>query len=173
MIEYDPSLWYQQIEVHKGSDDGVHLYDPVVGDGALVGDVTNVGSSYAVVTELFGPKFAVGAEDATTGDTGVLEPAVGNPTSLLLGDLPSQTTDIQKGDMIVTSGFEDIHDPRIHSLYPPGIPIGFVPSVNVNNLLNDQQVTVSPYADLHHLSVVQILTRPYASTIARASVSRP
>ncbi len=172
VIEYNPSLWYQQIEVDKGSDDGVHQYAPVVGDGALVGDVTFVGPSYAVVTELFGANFAVGAEDAATGDAGVLEPAVGNPTSLLLGELPAQTTDIKSGDMVVTSGFVDSQDARIRSIYPPGIPIGVVSNANVNNLLNDQQVTVSPYADLHHLSVVQILTRPYAS-LARASVGAP
>ena len=40
VIGRDPTLWYQTIEVDKGSDDGVSLNDPVTGDGALVGKVT-------------------------------------------------------------------------------------------------------------------------------------
>ena len=42
VILRDPTLWYQTIEVDKGSDDGVALHDPVIGDGALVGEVTEV-----------------------------------------------------------------------------------------------------------------------------------
>ena len=38
----DPQLWYATIEVDKGSDDGVHINDPVIGDGGLVGKVSTV-----------------------------------------------------------------------------------------------------------------------------------
>ena len=33
VISRDPTLWYETIEVDKGSDDGVHVNDPVIGDG--------------------------------------------------------------------------------------------------------------------------------------------
>jgi len=36
VIGRDPTLWYQTIEVDKGSADGVHRGEPVRGDGALV-----------------------------------------------------------------------------------------------------------------------------------------
>ena len=42
VIARDPLLWYQTVEVDKGSDDGVQLHDPVIGDGALVGEVSEV-----------------------------------------------------------------------------------------------------------------------------------
>ncbi len=42
MIAKDPSLWYETITVDKGSGDGVRQWDPVVGPGGLVGDVTEV-----------------------------------------------------------------------------------------------------------------------------------
>jgi rod shape-determining protein MreC len=177
VIEYDPSIWYKQIEVDKGSSDGVQLYDPVVAPGGLVGDVTTVGPSYSIVTELTDDNFAVGAvilDDK--GDAGELVPAVGNPNSLLLQYLPPHATDINQSgsvDRVVTSGFVDSTDPVIHSYFPPGIPIGYVSSVNLATLLNQQQVTVAPYVDLRHLSVVQILTRPHASGTASASVAGP
>jgi len=44
------SLWYQQVEVNAGSGAGVHLNDPVVADGALVGKVSLVTDSSAFVT---------------------------------------------------------------------------------------------------------------------------
>jgi len=78
LIARDPTLWYQTIEVDKGSDDGVALQDPVVGDGALVGKVTTVDPTVSIVTLITDHSYAVTAEvlDAS-GDTGLLVPAVG------------------------------------------------------------------------------------------------
>jgi rod shape-determining protein MreC len=170
VIGADPTLWYQTIELDRGSDDGITLNDPVTGSGALVGKVTELGSSFSIVTLITDHTFAVTAEVLDgTGDTGVLLPAVGSPNQLLLQDLPSHATAIQSGQQVVTAGFKDSQNPDLNSLYPPGIPIGTVSSANQNELLNSQQVQVAPAANLRHLSVVQVLTRPHAGT-ARAQV---
>jgi cell shape-determining protein MreC len=96
------------------------------------------------------------------GDTGVLKPAVGNPNQLLLEDLPQHATGITAGTLVVTAGFKS---GPLSSLYPPGIPIGTVSDSNPqDDLLNNQQVQVTPAADLRHLDVVQILTAPNAGT---------
>jgi rod shape-determining protein MreC len=169
VIGRDESLFNQTLEVDKGSDDGVALNDPVIGDDGLVGDVSAVGSTFSIVTELTDDKFAVSAmvEDAA-GDTGVLQPAVGNPQQLVLSSLPPHAQ-ILKGQQVVTSGFEDSSQPGIRSKYPPDIPIGQVSNANQDTLVNSQQVQVSPMVDLSHLSVVQILTKPDA-TDQRASL---
>ena len=167
VIGRDPTLWYQTIEVDKGSNDGVTLNDPVVGDGALVGDVTTVDASVSVVTLITDHSFAVAAEvEDASGDTGVLVPAVGNPNQLLLQDLPSRAP-IQVGQPVITAGFKS---GPLDSLYPPGIPIGLVSSADQNELLNNQQVQVAPAADLRHLSFVQILTLPHPGGAVRAQV---
>jgi rod shape-determining protein MreC len=49
VIVVDPNIWYQQIEVNAGSNDGVKAGDPVLGDGALVGKVLEVSGSSAEV----------------------------------------------------------------------------------------------------------------------------
>jgi rod shape-determining protein MreC len=164
VIERDPTLWYQTIEVDKGSGDGVRLSDPVIGNGGLVGDVTQVGPNFSIVTELTDAKYAVSAlvEDGA-GDTGVLQPAVGSPNQLVLGSLPPHAQ-IFAGQQVVTSGFQDSSRPGIHSLYPPGIPVGTVYNANQNTLINNQQVQVSPAVDVRRISVVQILTRPNPTT---------
>jgi rod shape-determining protein MreC len=162
LISRDPTVWYDTIEVNKGSDDGVHNGDPVTGDGGLVGKVTSVGPNFAIVTEITDHTFAVTAKvQNTAGDAGVLVPAVGNPNQLLLQHLPQHAA-VQTNQQVVTAGFKS---GPLDSLYPPGIPIGTVSdSSPQDDLLNNQQVKVSPTADLRHLDVVQILTSPHAGS---------
>jgi rod shape-determining protein MreC len=169
VISRDPILWYQTIEVDKGSDDGVALNDPVIGYGALVGKVTTLDANVSVVTLITDHSYAVAALVLDGhGDSGVLVPAVGNPNQLLLQDLPS-TAPITPGQQVVTAGFADPSNPAVDSLYPPGLPIGQVSSFSQNELLNSNQVPVSPGGNLRHLSVVQILTRPHPGDV-RAQV---
>ncbi len=167
LIGQNPSLWWRTIEVDKGSDDGVHANDPVIGDMGLVGKVTTVGPSYSIVTLLTDPSFGVVAEvqdgSGNTGDTGILVPQEGNPTALLLNNL-SSTAPIAGGQMVVTAGYADPGDTELNDLYPAGIPIGKVSNFNQDTLGNDGQVQVSPLVDLRDLSVVQILTRVSATT---------
>jgi rod shape-determining protein MreC len=176
VIVVDPNIWYQQVEVNKGSGDGVKAGDPVLGDGGLVGKVSEVSSSSAEVVLITDHTVSVAAEDqnvvgsGAAGSTGVLSPAVGNPDQLVLQDLPHQSS-IAPGDFVVTAGFKDPSNPALPgSLYPPGIPIGRVAAFNQDELLNSGQVPVTPLASIRHLTSVQILTKPYAGS-AEASVN--
>jgi rod shape-determining protein MreC len=158
VISRDPTLWYATVEVDKGSADGVKVGNPVLGDGALVGAVTVVGSDFSVVTLITDHTMAEAAQVAdTTGDSGVLVPAVGNPDQLVLQYLPRNAL-VKQFQLVTTVGFKS---GALQDLYPPGIPIGTVSSVG-NDLPNNGQVQVTPAADLRHLDVVQILTAPHA-----------
>lgn len=166
VIGRDPTLWYQQVEVDAGSAEGVELNDPVLADGALVGDVTTVDASVSIVTLITDHDYAVAAQVTnTSGDQGILAPSVGNPNQLLLQDLPGRAQ-ITAGQQVVTAGFKA---GSLTSLYPPGLPIGTVSNANPNQLYNNNQVQVAPTADLRHFSSVQILTRPHAANV-RAQV---
>lgn len=165
VIGEDPVLWYKTIYLNKGSDAGVKQYDPVVAPGGLVGDVSAVTPDESVVSLITSPNFSVGAMIESTQDSaGLLQPEVGDPNTLMLNDLPqSASNGVSNNQLVVTSGFKDLGDPSVHSLYPPGIPIGTVSSTNPqNSVLTNQQVQVTPLVDFQHLSVVQILTRPHA-----------
>jgi len=161
----DPSLWYATVNVDKGTADGIRMNDPVTGDGALVGQVTAVGSNFSIVTLITDHTMAEAAQVEDPGsDTGVLVPAVGNPNQLVLQDLPRNAS-VQTGQIVNTVGFKA---GQLQDLYPPGIPIGQVSYVG-NDLANNGQVQVTPVADLRHFDVVQILTAPHAGT-ARAQL---
>jgi rod shape-determining protein MreC len=161
VILRDPTLWYQTIEVDRGSDDGVSLHDPVVGDGALVGEVTEVSATASFVSLITDHTVSVTAKVLDqNGDAGELVPAVGNPSQLLLEYLPAPSpgnvaSGPQQGQQVVTAGWRS---GSLESYFPPNIPIGSVDAVNEDQLINDGQIQVSPYADLLHVNPVQILT---------------
>lgn len=168
VIARDPTLWYATIEVDAGSANGVRYDDPVIGDGGLVGRVTTVTTNASIVTLITDHSMAVAAEvEDSSGDTGVLVPAVGNPNQLLLQYLPQSPPFHESvGQLVVTAGFKY---GALEGLYPSGIPIGTVSSADTNNLANNGQVQVKPTVDLRHVDAVQILTTPHPGT-ARAQV---
>ncbi len=95
----------------------------------------------------------------------MVQPEVGEPGRLLMQYLyPSSTATPVPGDYVVTSG--TVASPG-DSLYPKGIPIGQVTSVNEQG--GFKSVEVSPLADLHSLEYVQVLT--YSSGSRAAALS--
>jgi rod shape-determining protein MreC len=163
VIQRDPLLWYATIEVDKGSDDGVRVNDPVIGDGGLVGRISTIDPTVSIVTLITDHSMAVAAQiQDSGGDTGVLVPAVGNPNQLLVQDLPQSGPFHEAvGQQVVTAGFKS---GPLQSLYPPGIPIGQISGASESGLLNSGQVEVNPAVDLRHLDAVQILTKPHGGT---------
>jgi cell shape-determining protein MreC len=77
--------------------------------------------------------------------------------------LPSNTQP-SVGEYVVTSGTVA---PPDDSLYPPGLLIGEVTSVNEESAY--KSVNVHPVADLENLDVVQVLTAGAGSVPARLS----
>lgn len=155
VIGRDPTLWYRTIEVDKGSQDGVALNDPVIGDGALVGRIASVNPTVAIVDLITDPSFsvAVRVQDAS-GDTGVLIPKIGDPRELLLRELPSHAQ-VTIGHQVVTAG---LSRNGLVSLYPAGVPVGEISEARPNEKISRGVVSVTPAADIRHLAAVQILT---------------
>jgi rod shape-determining protein MreC len=167
VILRDPTLWYQTIGIDKGTADGVALHDPVLADGALVGEVSEVSSNGSVVSLITDHTVSVTARITdTNGDTGELVPAVGSPNQLVLQYLqppnPGQIQNgPQQGQLVVTAGFKSS---PLESYFPANIPIGWVSAVNEDQLFNDGQIQVTPAANLRRFDVVQILTSPQPGT---------
>jgi rod shape-determining protein MreC len=167
VILRDPTLWYQTIGIDKGSDDGVRLHDPVLADGAMVGEVTELSANASFVSLITDHTVSVTARvtDAN-GDTGELVPAVGSPNQLVLQYLqppnPGQIQNgPQQGQLVVTAGFKST---PLESYFPANIPIGWVSAVNEDQLFNDGQIQVTPAANLRRFDVVQVLTSPQPGT---------
>jgi rod shape-determining protein MreC len=160
VVYQSPNIWYSTIIVDKGSSSGVRVNDPVIDDEALIGKVTRVASDGALVSLITDSEVEVSAKISATGALGVLQPQVGEPGRLLMQYVTS-TASVSRGDYVVTSGTVSA---RGESLYPKGIPIGQVTSVDEQSPF--KSVSVSPLADLHNLDVVQVLTHTSGSRAA-------
>jgi rod shape-determining protein MreC len=161
VVGKSPNLWYSTVWIDKGTSSGVRRNDPVVNAEGLVGKVAQAASDGSVVDLITDSEVGVSARINGTNATGVLQPKVGDPNDLVLQYLPPNTT-ATRGEYIVTSGTVSSPD---DSLYPPGIPIGQVSSLDEESAY--KSVNVHPLANLHNLDVVQVLTYTHASKPAR------
>jgi rod shape-determining protein MreC len=147
-----PNIWYSTVTIDKGSAAGVRVNDPVINGEGLVGKVVQVASDGAQVDLITDSSIGVSARIGTSNATGIVQPKVGDPNDLLLQYLPANFQ-VSSGEYVVTSGTVASPD---DSLYPPGIVIGQVTSVNEESAY--KSVNVRPSANLHNLDIVQVLT---------------
>jgi len=151
VVSFPSGTYSHQIVIDAGKDSGIHLNTPVVSADGLVGKVTQVGPSSAVVTLLTDPDSAVPARDLKTKVSGLLRHGQG---STLILDRVAKEQIVDKGDWIVTRGTVDRRYP---DEYPYGIPIGRVVSVGTSDIASFLTVEVQPLAKLDSLEVVAAL----------------
>jgi rod shape-determining protein MreC len=158
---HSPNVWHSTITIDQGSSAGVRVDDPVVNGEGLVGEVTQVASNGALVSLITDSEVEVTAEIAASGAWGTVQPQVGEPGHLLMQVYKPATSRPLAGDLVVTAG---TITGRNTSIYPKGIPIGTVTSVNEQTPY--ESVNVSPVVDLHNLDAVQVLTFASNSRVA-------
>jgi rod shape-determining protein MreC len=163
VVGKSPNIWYATAVIDKGTSAGVQVNDPVINGEGLVGKVTQVVFDGAQVSLITDSTMGVSARIATSNATGIVQPKVGDPNDLLLQYLPANTQ-ANPGEYVVTSGTVSRPD---DSLYPPGILIGQITSVNEESAY--KSVNVHPAADLHNLDVVQVLTAARGTLAANLS----
>jgi rod shape-determining protein MreC len=169
VVNKSPSLWYLTVTIDKGGSSGIQVNDPVINGEGLVGKVAAVVSDGAEIDLLTDSSMGVSARIGTSTATGLVQPKVGEPNDLLLQYLPT-TSNPNVGEYVVTSGTVA----NAESLYPPGLLIGQVTSVNEESAY--KSVNLHPIANLHDLDTVQVLTAAAgtrASNLSRLTTSLP
>jgi rod shape-determining protein MreC len=163
VVAQSPVIWYSTIDIDRGTSSGVQLNDPVVNGEGLVGKVTLAASDGAQVSLITDSTVGVKSKLSGKGASGMLQPKIGDPNDLELEYLPAGTS-ITPGEFVITAGSTSTQG---ESLFPQGIPIGRVTSVNESSPY--KSVNVSPIADLHNLDVVRVLTSVPGSQAAQLS----
>jgi rod shape-determining protein MreC len=125
------------VQIDKGTTSGIAEGMPVVTAAGLVGTVSSVTRSTAVIRLLTDPELRVGLLLAGTGNY-----AIGRGTGVNSAFIVDQG--------VFTSGLEN-------SRYPKGIPIGRVTSVSRSQSDQSQKLEVRLFADLIGLNYVQVL----------------
>jgi rod shape-determining protein MreC len=165
VIAHSPTVWYSTIQIDKGSNDGVRVNQPVLTAGGLAGKVVDTSGATARVALITDSSSAVSAEVMPKGVAGIVKPEIGGKDLIL--DFIPKNSHLRSGQVVVTSGFRS---GALESLFPRGIPIGKVGSVNQDELEIYQRVRVHPYADLRRMDFVQVVTKAPPPV---AGVTRP
>jgi rod shape-determining protein MreC len=142
----------ERVVIAAGRNKGIHQETPVVTNDGLVGSVTQVTGSAALVTLLTDESSAVQARDQDTGAFGVVQHGQGQGS--LIVDRVTKDKRVSEGDVIVTAGTRSKQYP---SLFPAGIPIGVVISVGQSDTAPYKQIQIQPFVDFSSLDAVTAL----------------
>ncbi len=139
------------ITLNKGSDHGIEIGMPVIVKSGLVGSVCEIGSRWCRVRVITEPSSSVGAFVVRSGVTGILE------GDILLKDegecylrYISPDADVEVGDLVYTSG--------LGSIYPEGLFIGIISSVDTEENLRTKSARVKLAVDFNDLNYLLIVT---------------
>jgi rod shape-determining protein MreC len=154
VIARSPTDWSSTIQIDKGRGDGVRVDQPVITGDGLIGRIASATGGTATIQLITDGESNVSAQIVPDGSDGVIRTPIGKPNDLQL-DFIRKGRAIRQGQTVITSGFRA---GRLESLYPRGIPIGRVRSVNADELETYQRVHVQPFADFRRIDFVQVLT---------------
>jgi rod shape-determining protein MreC len=142
----------ERVVIAAGRNNGIHQETPVVTSDGLVGSVTQVSPTAALVTLLTDESSSVAARDQDTGAFGIVRHGAGQ-NSLIL-DRVTKDKVVKVGQVIVTAGTRSKQYP---SLFPANIPVGYVVSVGQSDTATFKQIQVQPFVDFSSLDAVTAL----------------
>ena len=152
IIGKDPNDWYNSFSINKGENDGLQNNMAVLGDFGLIGRIQEVHSTYAKIITIIDHRFSVAVEITRTEDLGVLKGAVElMQQGLCRVEYIIATAQIMVGDEIVTGSHS--------SMFPPGILVGKVQSVEPNPDGLTKYAIVEPAATINRIENVLVVTQ--------------
>ena len=150
-IGLDPYIG--QIQIDKGSLQGVFTGQPVLDADGVVGQVLHVAAQTSQVLLITDARHAIPVKSVRSGVRAI---AMGRgPTGAL--DLPylPNHVDLEVGDALVTSGLDDV--------FPPDLPVAVVSSVNRFGEGEFAEIQATPRGRLDRIQEVLLVWPPAAS----------
>lgn len=149
VVGSDPTNWFRTIRIDKGGTDGVQVESPVIADGGVVGHVIEVTPRRATVLLLLDTNCRIAAILQEEREQGLVE---GQHAATLRMTYIDRRTAVEPGSAVLTSGMGGV--------YPKGLLIGHVESVQVQQHDLFQIASVRPSVDFARLEHVMVLLPP-------------
>ncbi len=152
IVSWNSSNWSSTFTLSKGEADGIGLGDGVITEyGALVGQVTELGSTWATVSTVIDVDTNVGA---LVGDDGAAAMLVGNFALMQKGTIKltylAEGAQMFLGDSVLTSG--------MGGAFPQGLDVGTVTSIQKEAGGQTEYGIVTPSCDFSTLVQVFVIT---------------
>lgn len=148
IIGRSADAWWQQVLISKGSRDGIARGAIATGAGGLVGRVIDTSPHSSRVLLISDPSSSVGVVVSRSRALGILR---GQSQSTGILEFLERDPDAKVGDIIATSAFS--------TLYPAGIPVGKIRSINLHKQPAPEAV-VDFAAPLPILEFVKVYAHP-------------
>ncbi len=140
--------WIRSLTVNRGRGDNVPRLTAVISPSGLVGRVVDVRPGVSIVQVLTDPTSTVGAHVLRTRTPGIVE---GDPRGTLRFKFMARDgASIQSGDVLVTAGQG--------GLFPRGIPIGTVRSIDNRGAALFHYAELTPAVDFARVDEVLLVT---------------
>ncbi|MBK8582135.1 MAG: rod shape-determining protein MreC [Flavobacteriales bacterium] len=137
------------ITLGSGSLDGIRRDMGVIGVNGLVGVVRETSPHFALVTSILGNELAPSVELKRTGHFGLLKWDTSDPATASLTDVANHVQ-VAPGDTVVTRGDDGV--------FPRGVPVGTVLSVEEDPGSNFHKITVKLGEDLARTAYVHVVS---------------
>lgn len=147
VIAEDASSWFRTVMIDKGREHGVVEGMPVVVAEGVVGRVVRSSPRFARVLLITDASSAVASLIQDNRARGVCR----GQGEQLVFDFVLRQEDVKIGDRVVTSGMGGV--------FPKGLVVGHVQSVDRHEFGLFQTIAVSPTVDFSHLEEVLVLLR--------------
>jgi rod shape-determining protein MreC len=158
IVAGDATSWFRTVTIDRGASDGVNADMAVLSPRGVVGRVIDRPSAHAARVQLLVDRnAAAGALIERSRAGGIV---VGDDGVALRMDYVSNLADVQVGDVVVTSGLDQV--------YPQGFVIGEVVAVERGTGLY-KQIRVKPAVDFSSLEEVLVVSGPPAGDVAPPS----
>jgi len=140
--------WIRSLTVNRGRGDNVPRLTAVISPNGLIGRVVEVRPGASIVQVLTDPTSTVGAHVLRTRTPGIVE---GDPRGTLRFKFMARDgASIQSGDVLVTAGQG--------GLFPRGIPIGTVRSIDNRGAALFHYAELTPAVDFARVDEVLLVT---------------
>ncbi len=168
LVSINPEPTQKRFVIDKGADLGVRLGQVLIDARGLVGQVSEVYASKALVISITDADHALPVMVSRSGFRSILF-GQGNDRILSLANL-TPSDDIKVGDVLLTSG--------VGGRFPAGIPVGVVRQFKQDEALAFVSAQVQPYARIAYgrqlllLDVIKVQAAPPASKPAPVIASK-
>lgn len=151
VVLWSSSNWSSSFTISKGEDSGIELGDPVITEyGAVVGQITELGETWATVSTLIDVDMSVGAFVGAAGNSGMVVGEYGYMKDKLAKlTYLADGAQIYVGDDVLTSGSG--------GAFPAGLVIGTLTNVQTEAGGQIEYGIVKPQCELDSLVQVFII----------------
>lgn len=151
IVLWSSSNWASAFTISKGESSGIEFGDPVITEyGAVVGQVTEVGETWATVSTLIDVDMSLGAYVGSSGSSGMVIGEFGFMRNKLAKlTFLADGAQIFVGDEVLTSGSG--------GAFPAGLIIGTITNVQTEEGGQIEYGVVQPQVDLDSLVQVFVI----------------